>query len=367
MNLLVTGGAGFIGTNFVRFWLEEYPNDQVVVIDAMTYAGHPDNLADYKSDPRLTIVVGDITNHALALAVMQKHDIETVVHFAAETHVDRSIDDPEVFVRTNVIGTQTLLEAGRKMWLHGDRTRAHRFHHVSTDEVYGSLPPGEPPFSELTAYAPNSPYAASKAASDHLVRAYHRTYGLNATISNCSNNYGPYQLPEKLIPLFIRRLLAKQPVPLYGDGGNIRDWLHVQDHCRGIAAILASGSPGRTYNIGGHNERTNLDVVMTLCRLFDQRFPERSGFSHETLVRFVTDRPGHDRRYAIDPSRMEKELGFRIEREFESGLSETLDWYLTHTEWIEQRVQPLPNWLADDGRSDGWVDDSDFSKADSVK
>lgn len=344
MNLLVTGGAGFIGANFVHYWLHAHPDDRVVVLDALTYAGHLDNLVPSRENPKLRFVEGDIGDEERVLSLLRQEKIKTLVHFAAESHVDRSIDGPEAFVQTNIVGTHALLKAARAAWLE-DGNQPHRFHHVSTDEVYGSLGPDDPAFSETTPYAPNSPYAASKAASDHLVRAYGETYGLQATISNCSNNYGPWQLPEKLIPLAIRRLLAGQAVPVYGDGGNVRDWLHVEDHCRGIEAILERGKPGRTYNIGGHNERTNIEVVRLLCRLFDEKFPGEVTGGHETLIEFVTDRPGHDRRYAIDPTRMETELDFRIGRRFEDGLAQTLDWYLDNRDWIERHSQPLPAWL----------------------
>jgi dTDP-glucose 4,6-dehydratase len=344
MKLLVTGGAGFIGANFVHYWLREHPNDRVVVLDTLTYAGHLDNLVACRGSAQFRFVKGDIADEEQVLALLREEAIKTLVHFAAESHVDRSIDGPEAFVQTNIVGTHALLKAARTAWLEGGTT-AHRFHHVSTDEVYGSLGADDPAFTETTAYAPNSPYAASKAASDHLVRAYGETYGLQATLSNCSNNYGPWQLPEKLIPLAIRRLLAGKPVPVYGDGGNVRDWLHVEDHCRGIEAILDRGRPGCTYNIGGHNERTNLEVVRRLCRLFDRRFPGKVAGGHESLIEFVTDRPGHDRRYGIDPTRMETELGFCIERRFEGGLAQTLDWYLAHSDWIERHAQPLPAWL----------------------
>ena len=344
MRLLVTGGAGFIGANFVRYWLAVHPGDRLVVLDALTYAGHRDNLVGLEDNPQLRFVEGDINDGDLVVELLRGEALDTIVHFAAESHVDRSVDDPDVFVRTNVVGTHTLLRSARKVWLEGKR-QAHRFHHVSTDEVYGSLGADDPPFTETTPYAPNSPYAASKAASDHFVRAYGETYGLQATISNCSNNYGPRQLPEKLIPLFVRRLSAGETVPVYGDGGNVRDWLHVEDHCRGIEAVLARGAPGRTYNIGGRNERGNLEVVRLLCRLLDQRFPGKIAGGHESLIEFVADRPGHDRRYAIDPARMESELDFRIERRFEDGLAATLDWYLANGDWVERHAQPLPAWL----------------------
>ncbi|MGH8224721.1 MAG: dTDP-glucose 4,6-dehydratase [Gammaproteobacteria bacterium] len=349
MRLLVTGGAGFIGANFVRYWLAAHPQDRVVVLDALTYAGHRDNLAGQEDNPQLRFVEGDINDGDLVIELLSGEALDTIVHFAAESHVDRSVDEPDVFIETNVVGTHTLLRSARKVWLQGEQ-QPHRFHHVSTDEVYGSLDADDPAFTETTPYAPNSPYAASKAASDHLVRAYGETYGLQTTISNCSNNYGPRQLPEKLIPLFIRRLSAGETVPVYGDGGNVRDWLHVEDHCRGIEAVLDRGAPGRTYNVGGRNERSNLEVVRLLCRLFDQRFPGKIADGHESLIEFVTDRPGHDRRYAIDPRRMETELDFRIKRRFEEGLAATLDWYLANGDWVERHTQPLPAWLQNPDR-----------------
>lgn len=344
MNLLVTGGAGFIGANFVHYWLRAHPGDRVVVLDALTYAGHLDNLAGCREDPQFRFVEGDIGDEPQVLSLLRMESIDTIIHFAAETHVDRSIDDPDAFVQANIVGTHALLSAARTAWLEGGVER-HRFHHVSTDEVYGSLGPDDPAFTETSPYAPSSPYAASKAGSDHLVRAYAETYGLQATISNSPNNYGPRQLPEKLIPLAIRRLLAGESVPVYGDGGNVRDWLHVEDHCRGIEAVLARGRPGSTYNIGCRNERRNIDVVRLICRLFDERFPGKVENGHESLIEFVSDRPGHDRRYAIDPARMETELGFRIRRRFEDGLARTLDWYLDHQDWIRRHAQPLPAWL----------------------
>ncbi len=344
MKLLVTGGAGFIGTNFIRYWLQQHPGDRIVALDALTYAGHRDNLSDCEQNPAFRLVYGDIRDEALVLGLIRSETLDTVVHFAAESHVDRSIDGPDVFVHTNVVGTHVLLKAACAAWLNGDG-REHRFHHVSTDEVYGSLGPEDRPFSETTPYAPNSPYAASKASADHLVRAYHKTYGLCTTISNCSNNYGPYQLPEKLIPLAIYRLLKREPIPVYGDGGNIRDWLHVQDHCKGIDAILHGGRVGETYNIGARNECSNIDVVRALCQLFDRRFPRSVHQGHEALIKFVPDRPGHDRRYAIDPSRMESDLGVILGRPFEAGLSQTLDWYRSHPEWLQRHSQPSPFWL----------------------
>ncbi len=343
--LLVTGGAGFIGANFVHFWLAHHPQDRLVVLDALTYAGCRESLAPAEGRDGLRFVHGDIRDRPLVERLLVEEAIDTVVHFAAESHVDRSIHGPEVFFAVNVAGTQTLLEAARAAWL-DRRRRAHRFHHVSTDEVYGSLGPGDPPFRETTPYAPNSPYAASKAAADHLVRAYHHTYGLEATISNCSNNLGPYHFPEKLIPLAIVNLLEGREVPLYGDGGNVRDWLHVEDHCAGLERILEAGRPGETYNVGGRCERTNREVVTTLCRTVDELFvaqprlaarfpkaPPARGAMCESLVRFVADRPGHDRRYAIDPAKIENELGFRAGTSFEAGLGATVRWFVEHPEW----------------------------------
>jgi len=346
MRVLVTGGAGFIGANFVRRRLTAGGDERIVVLDALTYAGHRDNLAGCEREAAFRFVEGDIGDQALVTRLLREESLDTIVHFAAETHVDRSIDGPDAFVETNVTGTHALLKSAREAWLAGDG-RPHRFHHVSTDEVYGTLGPHDPPFSETTPYAPNSPYAASKAGSDHLVRAYHETYGLETTVSNCSNNYGPWQLPEKLIPLAIRRLLAREPVPVYGDGGNVRDWLHVEDHCRGIDAVLGRGRPGRTYNIGARNEQRNIDVVRALCRAFDERFPGAVPGGHEALIRFVPDRPGHDRRYAIDPARMEAELHLRIQRSFAEGIAATVEWYLAHRDWMERHAQPLPAWLGD--------------------
>ncbi len=343
--LLVTGGAGFIGANFVLYWLSRHPEDRVVVLDALTYAGNRASLAAVADDPRLRFVHGDIRDTETVEALLRTEAIDTLVHFAAESHVDRSIHGPDAFIDTNVGGTHALLKAARAVWLQGDG-RPHRFHHVSTDEVYGSLGPEDPPFNERTRYAPNSPYAASKAASDHLVRAYHRTYGLQVTTSNCSNNYGPFQFPEKLIPLTLINVLEGREIPVYGDGRQVRDWLYVEDHCRGIEAVLDAGIPGETYNIGGCNEVRNLDLVRTLCRLLDARFeadpalarrhgrsPAARGEPAESLIRFVKDRPGHDRRYAIDAGKIARALGFRPIETFESGLRKTIDWYLEHESW----------------------------------
>ncbi len=343
--LLVTGGAGFIGANFVHRWLAEHADGRLVVLDALSYAGCRESLEGVAARPDLRFVHGDIADRPLVERLLSEEWIDTIVHFAAESHVDRSIAGPERFTEVNLAGTQSLLEAARTIWLSGG-DRPHRFHHVSTDEVYGSLGPDDPPFRETTAYAPNSPYAASKAAADHLVRAYHHTYGLATTISNCSNNYGPFAFPEKLVPLAIVNLLEGREVPLYGDGGNVRDWLHVEDHCAGLERILADGRPGETYNVGGRCERTNLQVVTTLCRVIDELFvsqpqlaaryphsPPARGVMCESRVRFVADRPGHDRRYAIDATKIERELGFRAATAFEPGLAATVRWYVDHPEW----------------------------------
>ncbi len=346
-NLLVTGGAGFIGANFVHFWLDRHPGDCVVVLDALTYAGNLASLEPARSRPGFTFVHGDIGTPELAEQLLRTHEITTVVHFAAESHVDRSIHGPDAFVAANVVGTHALLKAARRVWLEEGRGGgAVRFHHVSTDEVFGSLGPDDPAFSEATPYAPNSPYAASKAGSDHLVRAYAHTYGLPVTTSNCSNNYGPYQFPEKLIPLMLVNALDGRPLPVYGDGLNVRDWLYVEDHCRAVERVLVDGVAGETYNVGGKNEWRNVDLVRLLCRLVDEavgghpalaaRFPQcpaAQGRETETLLTFVTDRPGHDRRYAIDSAKIERELGFVPAESMESGVRKTLGWYLANEGW----------------------------------
>ena len=341
-NLLVTGGGGFIGANFVHYWRQHHPQDGVVVLDALTYAGNRANLDGLNS---VEFVHGDIRDTALVEKLLADHAIDTIVHFAAESHVDRSIHGPAAFVDTNVIGTLSLLMAARAAWLSGSGV-PHRFHHVSTDEVYGTLGPNDPAFSETTAYAPNSPYSASKAASDHLVRAWHHTYGLQVTTSNCSNNYGPFQFPEKLIPLFLINALHGRPLPIYGDGMQIRDWLHVEDHCRGIEATLLKGRVGETYNIGGGAELPNLTVIETLCAAVDAAFaadpglaarfpdsPAAKGLPTASLKTFVTDRPGHDRRYAIDETKARAELGYAPARTFDQGFAETLGWYLANEGW----------------------------------
>jgi dTDP-glucose 4,6-dehydratase len=344
--LLVTGGAGFIGSNFVHHWLGAHPGERLVVLDALTYAGNLASLEAVKERPELRFVQGNICDTPLVERLLREEAIDTLVHFAAESHVDRSIHGPDVFIETNVQGTHSALKAARKVWLEEKTVTAHRFHHVSTDEVYGSLGPGDPPFHEQTPYAPNSPYSASKAASDHLVRAYHQTYGLQVTTSNCSNNYGPFHFPEKLIPLMIVNLLHGRPLPVYGDGRNVRDWLHVSDHCRGIELILKKGRPGEVYNIGGGVESENLKLVETLCGIVDDAFQKRSdlasrfpdcpaarGGNGSRMIRFVADRPGHDRRYAMDCRKIERELGYRAQVMLASGLRDTFEWYVQNEWW----------------------------------
>lgn len=345
-NLLVTGGAGFIGANFVHFWRTAHPEDRIVVLDSLTYAGNLASLESAMDRPGVIFVRGDICGAGLAAALLREHEITTMVHFAAESHVDRSILGPDAFVETNVTGTHELLKAARQVWLEEGRSGAEvRFHHISTDEVYGSLSPNAPPSTETSPYAPNSPYAASKAAADHLVRAYYHTYGLPVTTSNCSNNYGPYQFPEKLIPLMLVNLLEGKPLPVYGDGLNVRDWLYVEDHCRAVERVIVAGRLGETYNVGGRNEWKNIEIVRLLCRLVDEAFaadpalarrfprsPAAAG-SSEQLITFVKDRPGHDRRYAIDATKIERDLGFCPRESFETGIRRTLDWYLTHETW----------------------------------
>ncbi len=332
--ILVTGGAGFIGANFVLDWLAA-SNEPVINLDALTYAGNLETLARLQGDPRHVFVHGDICDRALLDRLFAEHAPRAVVHFAAESHVDRSIHGPAAFVRTNVEGTFTLLEAARAHWsaLPADARAAFRFLHVSTDEVYGSLGPGDPAFTETKTYEPNSPYSASKAASDHLVRAWHHTYGLPVLTTNCSNNYGPYQFPEKLIPLMIVNALAGKPLPIYGDGLNVRDWLYVGDHCSAIREVLARGRLGETYNVGGWNEMANIDIVNTLCALLDELRPDAAG-SYSRLITYVKDRPGHDRRYAIDARKIERELGWRPAETFHTGIRKTVQWYLDNPGWI---------------------------------
>jgi dTDP-glucose 4,6-dehydratase len=335
-SILVTGGAGFIGSNFVLDWLAA-EGGPVVNLDKLTYAGNPANLASVAANPAYTFVHGDICDAELVTELLRKHRPRAVVHFAAESHVDRSILGPEAFLRTNIDGTFTLLRAARgycDSLTVEERTR-FRFLHVSTDEVYGTLTPEAPAFHEETPYAPNSPYAASKASSDHLVRAWVHTFGLPAIITNCSNNYGPYQFPEKLIPLMIANALQGKALPVYGDGQQVRDWLYVLDHCRALRTVLEHGRVGETYNVGGGNQRSNLEVVTTLCALLDELVPESKFKPHLQLVRYVTDRPGHDRRYAIDARKLEGELGWRAQESFETGLRKTVEWYLANAAWVE--------------------------------
>ncbi|MBN2679568.1 dTDP-glucose 4,6-dehydratase [Acidithiobacillus montserratensis] len=333
--IFITGGAGFIGANFVHHWLGQ-SDESVLVLDALTYAGNLESLASVASNPRYHFSQVDICDGPAVSALLKQHSPHAILHFAAESHVDRSIHGPGDFIRTNVQGTFELLEAARAYWneLPAPEKAAFRFLHVSTDEVYGSLGPSDPAFTETTPYAPNSPYSASKAASDHLVRAWHHSYGLPVLTTNCSNNYGPYQFPEKLIPLMIHNALAGKPLPVYGDGQNVRDWLYVQDHCRAIARVLEAGVLGETYNVGGHNEVKNLDVVHTLCDLLDQLRPRTDGSSYRAQITFVTDRPGHDRRYAIDAGKIKRELGWTPQETFATGLRRTVQWYLDHPDWV---------------------------------
>jgi dTDP-glucose 4,6-dehydratase len=343
--ILITGGAGFIGSNFVHYWCKQYAGSRVVVLDALTYAGNRRNLAGLE-ETGLRFVQGDICDRALVDTLLAEEAIDTVAHFAAESHVDRSILEPDAFIRTNVVGTFTLLEAFRQhcskkqSGSQGSAQPAYRFLHVSTDEVYGSLNSSDPAFTETTPYAPNSPYSASKAGSDHLVRAYYHTYGLPTLITNCSNNYGPYHFPEKLIPLMCINILMGKPLPVYGDGQNIRDWLFVEDHCRALDAVIHQGKPGETYNIGGNNEVRNIDLVCRICDLMDELAPDLPVRPCEKLITFVKDRPGHDRRYAIDATKIKTELGWEPKATIESGLRETVQWYLNHRDWWQPLLSP---------------------------
>jgi dTDP-glucose 4,6-dehydratase len=347
--ILVTGGAGFIGSNFILSWMDS-AGTPVVNLDLLTYAGNPANLAALEGDARYELVRGDICDAEPVHRLLRQHRPRAVVHFAAESHVDRSIVSPESFLRTNVQGTFVMLEQARIYWagLNTEEQRRFRFLHVSTDEVYGSLGEEDAAFKETTAYAPNSPYAASKAASDHLARAYHHTYGLPVLTTNCSNNFGPFQFPEKLIPLMILNALEGKPLPVYGDGMNVRDWLYVGDHCAAIRTVLERGRVGQTYNIGGGSERTNVEVVTAICDLVDELSPGTGAGPRRELIKYVQDRPGHDRRYAIDASKVQRELGWRPDENFESGLRKTVSWYLEHTDWVDSvRRGAYREWIAE--------------------
>ncbi len=345
--ILVTGGAGFIGSNFVLDWIRQ-ESAGVVNLDKLTYAGNLKNLAALAGEPRHTFVRGDICDPQLVLSLLKQHKPWAVVHFAAESHVDRSINNPGEFVLTNVNGTLNLLQQSRTYWdgLDAEQKQSFRFLHVSTDEVYGTLNASDPAFTEETPYAPNSPYAASKAGSDHLVRAWHHTFGFPTLTTNCSNNYGPFQFPEKLIPLVLLNALDGEPLPVYGDGQNIRDWLYVLDHCEGIRTVLAAGKPGETYNIGGSNERKNIDVVATICDILDELRPSATIGSRRSLITFVKDRPGHDRRYAIDATKIRRELGWAPKTSFEPGIRATVEWYLANLNWVDDvRSGAYLDWL----------------------
>ena len=345
--LFVTGAAGFIGANFVLYWNQQHPNDKVIAFDALTYAGNRANLASLTENEKFRFVQGDILDQELVEQLLREENVDTIVHFAAESHVDRSITGPDAFIETNIVGTHSLLKAAKKVWLDEKKCiEGHRFHHVSTDEVYGTLKTDDPAFEESTPYAPNSPYAASKAASDHLVRSYLHTFGLQVTTSNCSNNYGPFHFPEKLIPLVITNILFDKALPIYGDGLQIRDWLYVEDHARGIEKVLQKGAVGETYNIGGINEWANIDIVKLICELMNEsfsknealhsRFPNaKSAIKNDcaSLITYVKDRPGHDRRYAINPDKANNELGYQPKESFETGIRKTLQWYLDNQEW----------------------------------
>lgn len=350
-NILVTGGAGFIGASFTHYWLNKFKHDTVIVLDLLTYAGNMSNLSQCQESSKFKFIWGDIGNTDLVESILKQYSIDTIVHFAAESHVDRSISSPDAFIKTNINGTFSLLTAAKKVWVDipkekNEPTIQHRFHHVSTDEVYGSLSAHDPAFTEITPYAPNSPYSASKAASDHLVRSYLHTYGLQVTTSNCSNNYGSFHFPEKLIPLVITNVLQNKEIPIYGDGKQIRDWLFVDDHALGIDLVLNKGKVGETYNIGGNNEWTNIEIVKLICSKINEKFADNPSLREKyklanaaitgdsaSLIRFVTDRPGHDKRYAINASKSERELNYRPTKTFEEGIEITLDWYLTNDDW----------------------------------
>ena len=348
-NILVTGGAGFIGSNFIRYILRTQPDVFIANLDLLTYAGSLENLKELPSPDRHEFAKGDICNQALVEEILLHHEIDTIVHFAAETHVDRSIFGPDAFVQTNILGTFSLLEATRKVWLEENKADAKtiRFHHISTDEVFGSLTADAPAFMETTPYSPNSPYAASKASGDHLVRAYSHTYGLPITLTNCSNNYGPYQFPEKLIPLMILNALEGKPLPIYGDGHQIRDWLYVEDHCEAIWQVLQHGQPGESYNVGGNNQSTNVEIVDAICEILDELKPGSPYQTHAGLKKFVTDRPGHDRRYAMNINKIGLELGWQPKYALKEGLLKTVRWYLEHGDWIQaiRKQKEYQSWL----------------------
>jgi len=347
--VLVTGGAGFIGSNFVRYLLNVEPEVTIVNLDVLSYAGSMENLRTLPDPSRHFFVKGDICDRALVDDLLHRHQIDTIVHFAAETHVDRSIHDPHAFLRTNVVGTWTLLEAARQFWLveKGLPEKTVRFHHISTDEVFGALKENEPAWTEDTPYSPNSPYAASKASADHWVRSYGHTYGLPFTMTNCSNNYGPQQFPEKLIPLMVLNAIEGKPLPIYGDGAQIRDWLYVEDHCEAIWLVIRKGKPGESYNIGGGSQPKNIEVVEHLCAALDEALPTSVNVPHTSLIRFVTDRPGHDRRYAIDISKIKGQLGWQPRQSLGSGLQKTVEWYLGHPEWLAaiRQQQEYQTWM----------------------
>jgi dTDP-glucose 4,6-dehydratase len=339
-NLIVTGGAGFIGSNFVHHWCKKYKSDRVIVLDALTYAGNRQNLASLEGKANFRFVQGNIGDRSLVEQLLKEEAIDTIAHFAAESHVDRSILKPGAFIETNVVGTFTLLESFRQHWESQGKPTNYRFLHVSTDEVYGSLSLDDPAFTETTPYAPNSPYSASKAGSDHLARAYYHTYGMPTIITNCSNNYGSYHYPEKLIPLMCINILLGKPLPVYGDGQNIRDWLYVEDHCRALDVVINKGKPGETYNIGGNNEVKNIDLVKQICKLMDELAPELPIRPAEKLITFVKDRPGHDRRYAIDATKIKTELGWTPQETIEGGLRRTVEWYLNNRDWWQPLLSP---------------------------
>lgn len=344
--IMVTGGAGFIGSNFAHYWVQKHPEDLIVIVDALTYAGNKANLSEILGD-KCVLVEADINETDKMMSLLRGHQLDTIVHFAAESHVDRSIEGPDAFIEANILGTHSLLKAARQVWqIEGQNSDAHRFHHVSTDEVYGSLSLTDAPFKETHAYAPNSPYSASKASSDFLVRSYHHTYGLHTTMTNCSNNYGPYHFPEKLIPLILLNILHGKELPVYGDGQNVRDWLYVEDHASAIELVLDKGIIGDTYNVGGINEWKNIDIVKLMCQMVESKFSANSALSTiypncpaavgkpcESAIKFVGDRAGHDFRYAIDATRMTDELGYKPSVDFETGLSRTIDWYLENQDW----------------------------------